>query len=328
MTHQANAGPELGKIFQNILLYALVALLPGLDWSIFGWLHGLLPLLTFVFLRRYGFHVGNRLVLTGSVVALVGSLIFQAFEPMLISFTLIPSGYVLAHAANRQDSPALAGLKGLVTLGGCWLVLIGFFSVTRDVAPYTVFLGSIDQGITEALEYYRQSESVSPEALAMIETTFSQMKIVLPLIMPSILAGFVATTIWFSMVVGNTVLNKLSSVMPWPRYQVWQLPERLIWVVIAGAAFALLPLGSIKIFGINLLIFLSLIYCFQGLAIVSYFLNKWNVPVFLQAFLYVIVIFQSFGTILLLGFGLADVWLDLRKLKKPADPGTIDTTTT
>ena len=328
MTHQVKVGPELGKIFQNILLYAIVALLPCLDWSIFGWFHGVLPLLTFVYLSKFGLQIGNKLVLSGSVAALIGSLFFQAFEPMLISLSLIPTGYVLAHAATRHDGPALAGLKGIATLGGCWLGLIGLFTITRDAAPYTVFLGSIDQGISEALKYYRQSDSISADALTMLETTFYQMKIILPLIMPSILAGFGLFTVWFSMVTGNVILNKLSGVSPWPKYQLWKLPERLIWVVIIGAALALLPFNSIKIFGINLLIFLSLIYCFQGLAIVSFYLHKWNVPIFLRSFFYVIVVFQSFGTILLLGFGLADVWLDLRKLNKSDTPVTSDTTNT
>lgn len=324
MTNQVNVGPELGKILQNILLYALVALLPGLDWSIFGWLHGILPLLTFFYLYRYGMYVGNRLVLSGSVIALTGALFLQALEPMLISLSLIPTGYVLAHAAIRRDAPALAGMKGVVTLGCCLLGLIGLFTLTREAAPYTVFLSSIDQGITESLEYYRQSGSVASEALMMLETTFYQMKIILPLIMPAILTGLVLITVWFSMVVGNKIMYKVSGESPWPKYQIWQLPERLIWVVIAGAVLAMLPLSSIKIFGINILILISIIYCFQGLAIFSYFLHKWNVPIVLRSFLYVIVVFQSFGTILLLGVGLSDVWLDLRKLKLPTEPETID----
>ncbi len=324
MTNQVNEGPELGKIFQNILLFALVALLPGIERSIFGWLHGALPLLTFFYLCRYGLHVGNRLVLSGSALALTGSLFFQAFASMLISLSLIPTGYVLARAAIRRDTPAYAGLKGVVTLGSCWLGLIGLFTLTLATAPYAVFLSSIDQGITEAIEYYRQSDSVSSEALIVLETTFYQMKIILPLIMPAILTGLVLITVWFSMAVGNKILYQVSGQSPWPRYRTWQLPGRLIWVVIAGAVFTLLPLNSMRIFGINLLIPISIIYCFQGLAIFSFFVHKWNVPILLRSFLYVMIVFQSLGTILLLGAGLADVWLDLRKLKEPANPKTTD----
>lgn len=326
VTNQVNAGPELGKIFQNILLFALVTLFFGVEGSILSWLvlHGILPLLTFFYLGRYGLRVGNRLVLTGCAIALTGSLFFQAVGSLLVAFSLIPTGYVLAHAAIRQDTPASAGLKGIIALGGCWLILIGLFTLTHETAPYAVLLSSTDQGIAEALEYYRQSDAVSPEALGMLETTLYQMKIVLPLIMPAIFTGFIILTVWFAMAVGNKILYQVSGQSPWPRYRTWQLPERLVWLVIAGALLALLPLGSLKIWGINLLISLSIVYCLQGLAVFSFFVHKWNVPLFLRSFLYVMIVFQSLGTILLLAVGLADVWLDLRKLKRPADPEITD----
>lgn len=326
MTNQVNAGPELGKIFQNILLFALVTLFFGVEGSLLSWLllHGILPLLTFFYLCKYGLRVGTRLVLIGSAVALTGSLFFQAIGSMLVALSLLPAGYVLAQAAIRRDTPAFAGLKGIIALGGCWLVLIGIFTLIHETAPYTVLLSSIDQGIAEALTYYRQSDAVSAEALEMLETTLYQMKIVLPLIMPAILTGFIIISIWFAMAVGNKVLYQVNGQSPWPRYRTWQLPERLVWLVIAGALFALLPLGSMRIWGINLLLGLSIVYCLQGLAIFSFFVHKWNVPLFMRSFLYVMVVFQSLGTILLLIIGLADVWLDLRKLKGPADPETTD----
>lgn len=320
MRHQANAGPALGKIFLSILGFVFAILLPVLDWSVFGWLHGFLPLLTFFILYRYGLHVGNRIVLTGTSLALLGALLFQLFEPILISLSFLPAGYMLAHSAIRREGPIKAGLKSSVLLGASWLIIVSIFNYLHKVSPYAVFLGSIDQGITEALAFYKQSETVTPEALTLLETTFYQMKVVLPLILPAILAGFVLLTIWFSMVVGNRMLDKIYGNPPWPEYRLWQLPERLIWVVIVGAFLALLPFQAIKIIGINLLIFLSIVYCFQGLAIFSFFLQTWKIPVFLRPFLYIIVVFQSFGTMLLLGCGLADVWLDMRKLKNSTGP--------
>ncbi len=317
VTDQVNKGPELGRIFQNILLIALFVLLPGIEGSFFGWLYGTLPLLTFFYLVKYGTHIGNRIVLSGIAVALAGSLVFQVFEPVLMSLSLIPAGYVLAHAAIRRDTPASAGLKGFIALLGGWLGLIGIYTLALDISPYALFLRSINQGITEALEYYRQSNSVSSEALAMLEATFYQMKVALPLIMPAILTGVVLITIWFSMVAGNRILYQSSGKSPWPRYRIWQLPERLVWLVIAGAVCTLLPLDATRIVGINLLIPTSIIYCFQGLAIFSFFVHKWNVPILLRSFLYVMIVFQSLGTVILLGIGLADVWLDLRKLKTP-----------
>ena len=320
MTNQVEAGPELGKIFQSILLFALVAFLPALEWSVFGWMNGIISLLTFVYLYKFGLHVGNRMVLTGSALALAAGLIFQRFEPMLISFSLIPPGYALAQAATRRQTPSLAGLKGFVVLIGCWLALLGLFTAIHKTAPHEVFLGALDQGIADALTYYRQSDSVSPEALIVLETTLYQMKVVLPLIMPAILAGFALLTVWFAMAVGNKILYQISGASPWPRYRAWQLPDRLVWLVIISAIIALVPARPLQITGINILIFTSIIYCFQGLAVFSFFLHKWKIPLFLRSFLYVMIVFQSFGTVILLGTGLADVWLDFRKIRKPADP--------
>lgn len=327
VTNQVNVGPELGKILQNILLFALVIFLPGLEWLQLGWLTGVLPLLVFVFLYRFGLHVGNRMILTGAALALAAGLVFQRFEPMLLSYSLIPSGYVLAQAALRRETPFFTGLKGVVVLGGCWLVLLGLYAAIHQISPYAEFVDALDQGIAEALQYYRQSDSVSSETLLVLETTLYQTKVILPLILPAILAGFALLAIWFTMSVGNRILYQIAGESPWPRYRDWQLPDRLIWLIIIAALVALMPVRPLKIAGINILILISIIYCFQGLAVFSFFLHKWKVPLLLRSFLYVMIVFQSFGTVVLLGIGITDVWLDFRKMKKPADNEPANDTT-
>ncbi len=47
-----------------------------------------------------------------------------------------------------------------------------------------------------------------------------------------------------------------------------------------------------------------------------FFLDKWNVPIVFRSFFYVMIVFQSFGTALLLVAGIADIWFDFRKLHK------------
>jgi uncharacterized protein YybS (DUF2232 family) len=145
------------------------------------------------------------------------------------------------------------------------------------------------------------------------------MKMVLPLIMPSILTGVALLTIWIAMTAGNRIAFVLTGRSPWPQYRFWRLPDRLVWLMIAAALIALIPAGILKAGGINALIVGGLVYWFQGLAVCTFFLHKWNVPVLLRAFLYVMVVFQSFGTVILFGTGLADVWLDFRKIRKPVD---------
>jgi uncharacterized protein YybS (DUF2232 family) len=119
--------------------------------------------------------------------------------------------------------------------------------------------------------------------------------------------------VWLAMVIGNRLLQKNTGAGPWPEYQHWQLPDRLVWAVIVAALLALMPEPTIRNAGLNLLLIASVLYCFQGLAIVLFLLEKWNVPILIRSLLYVIFIFQSLGTIFLSVIGLADVWFDLRR---------------
>ncbi len=144
----------------------------------------------------------------------------------------------------------------------------------------------------------------------------------MPIIMPAILGSFVLLITWFTMVIGNRLVFKISGLAPWEQYRYWQLPEKLIWVVILMGAFTLTPLHPVREIGINGLILLSLVYCFQGMAIAVFFMAKWNIPILFRSFFYVMIIFQSFGTVLLLFLGIADIWFDVRKLREIAEDTT------
>ena len=96
----------------------------------------------------------------------------------------------------------------------------------------------------------------------------------------------------------------------------WQLPDKLIWLAIGMGLLTFLPATGARTIALNILILLSLIYSFQGLSVAVFYMNKWNVPILMRSFFYVMMIVQTFGTIILLVVGIADVWLDLRKINK------------
>ena len=52
--------PDGMKIFKHIFIVAGVFLLPGLQIAVFGWLYGLVPLLVFYYLCRYGSNAGGK----------------------------------------------------------------------------------------------------------------------------------------------------------------------------------------------------------------------------------------------------------------------------
>ena len=316
MASQGNQQPKIGNIIRTILLASLVIILPGLEWSLFGWLYLFLPLLALYTLSRYGGFVGQRLLGIAGVVALVAYLLLHNFEFFIFSVAMLVAGSVLFFSAQRHDPPALSGIKGSLALAGSWVAIFAMLSIGSEVSAYGQFLRSLDAGITEALNYYRQNNDISAETLVMLESTLHWMKVYIPRVMPSLLGSFILGLIWFTMVLGNILIPKAGGDAPWESYQLWQLPEKIIWTAIGAGLCVLMPIQIVRMIGINVLVLLSMIYCFQGMSIAVFFMNKWKVPLLLRSFFYVMVIFQSFGTILLLILGIGDIWFDFRKLKQ------------
>jgi uncharacterized protein YybS (DUF2232 family) len=306
--------PGNKRYIQHILLVTAVILLPGLLGALFGWIHGLLPLLVFYYLRRYGKNRGGKYILFGCVLACAAGLLFQIIEQLLFSLTLIPTGFVLADSVENRESTHLAGIKGTLALAGSWVLATTILTFGMEHHPYTLLIQSLNQGMDEAIAYYSTNSSVPAETIFMLEQAFYQMKIWLPKVMPGILTCITLLITWFSMVAGNRLLYKKTGTGPWPAYRFWTLPERLVWVVILSVVLVLLPMEPGRTLGMNVLLVTGLLYCFQGIAIMLFFFYKWSVPVFLRSVIYIILFFQSFGAVFLAVLGVVDVWTDMRRL--------------
>ncbi len=307
--------PDDVKFYHHILLVSALILLPCLLGGLFGWMHALLPLLVFYLVSRYGNNAGGKYILFGCLFAGVACIAFQLIEQLMFSLTLIPTGFVIAGAAKKNESIHQTGVKGVITLAGSWLLVTTILAVGLEHHPYTLLLTTLNEGMDEALAYYKVNASMPEETLYLLETTFQQMKVQLPRVMPAILACIVLLIVWFTMVTGNKLLYKKMGISPWPEYRYWSLPEKFVWALIASAVLVILPMEPGRTVGLNMLLVVGLIYCFQGIAIVLFYFYKWSVPAFLRAILYVILFFQSFGTIFLAILGVTDVWFNLRRLR-------------
>ena len=306
---------DISKISTTILATTVIVVLPGIAWSIFGWLHLLLPVLAFAVLSKFGKNTGKKFLLTSTGLSFICYAILGNLDLFVFSAIFLLAGYVLFSSFENQESPALSGFKTAVSIAIGWSLVLFFFTWGSDISPYKQLITTLDLGISEALAYYQETDTVTPETLAMLEATLNQMKIIVPLIMPSILGCLVLFVTWFTMMVSNTLLIRKNGSSTWSGYGMWQLPEKLIWLAISMGLLTMLPIPGVRVVALNALIMLSVIYCFQGLAVTVFYMNKWNVPILMRSFFYVMMIVQTFGTIVLLVLGVADVWLDLRKIK-------------
>ena len=312
-----NESADSNEYIQRVLLVTAVILLPGVLGALFGWVHMLLPLLVFYYLIRYGAGRGKKYILIGCMLAGAAGLLFQIIEQLLFSLTLLPIGFTLADAVKKGDKPFWAGLKGSLSLIGTWVAVAFILSLGMEHHPYTMLISALEQGIDEALAYYKANSEVPTDTLFMLQQTLEQMKIWIPKILPGILVSIALIVTWITMATGNRLLFKRTGNRPWIKFRFWTLPEKLVWLVIIAVSLIMVPMEPGRTIGLNMLLISGLLYCFQGLSILVFYFNKWNLPVFVRTILYLILFFQSFGAVFLAVIGIADVWVDIRKLNTP-----------
>lgn len=314
--NQVERKPEGIRVFYYILLFSSVLILPGVQWPILSWLNGIIPLITFLYLYVFGWNAGNKIILQGVIIACGVSLFLRSMPLIFLTLTALPPGYVIAYSAGKSEGQVGTGIKGIICLGVCWLLFWGGLIITDNALSYSALIHSVQEGVDASLNLYRQNSSIPADKLLLIDQFLSQVKTLFPVILPAILGNIIIISIWLTMVLGNHLAMRCCNKSPWPEYKYWKLPERLIWAAIFSAVLALVPIKPIQPVGINLLLLLGLFYIFQGLAILVYFFDKWNMPIIFRLPLYTIAVIQSSGTFLLLIVGIADIWLDFRRINK------------
>ncbi|MCI5146614.1 MAG: DUF2232 domain-containing protein [Candidatus Electrothrix sp. AR3] len=176
---------------------------------------------------------------------------------------------------------------------------------------------SLEHWITQ-LEFYSAHSDLQAEAqynLKIAVQAISGMRtVLLPKILPGLLAGTTVVTVWLNMVTANYLLHKIQpKKAAWPAFRYWQLPDKLIWLLIAALALSLTAIGNLQTTGYCLTIVSVLLYFLQGVAIFVHLLNRWNIPIFWRIILYIIMA-QSYGLFILTVAGIADTWANFRKL--------------
>ena len=280
----------------------------------FMWLQFFAPLPVFNYLVK---SEQGQIINTLAAALLLAGIIATAAGAATAFFftaTMLPAGYMLARAATGNTNPVHAGFKALIALlfgWGLWMMLYGMIN---HVNLYQEILKSFDQGLLAASKTFMETSDLPAEHALALETLISRLRTLIPHIMPGLLLTTMLNTVFFNMILGSWLLKKSGSrTADWPPFTSWRLPERLVSAVIIAGVLMLLPGGAFKDIGLNLAILVGTMYLFQGLAVLGFLLDKWKVPGPLRILIFLLIALQAYGIIILVVFGLADVWADFRK---------------
>ncbi len=99
--------------------------------------------------------------------------------------------------------------------------------------------------------------------------------------------------------------------LPRRAFRNWHAPEHMVWPTLLAAALMILEVPKLGVIGLNALKVLMSIYALQGLAIVTFFFDRWRIKGPIRAFGYVMSVLVLLPLLLSLGF--FDLWIGFRK---------------
>jgi uncharacterized protein YybS (DUF2232 family) len=129
-------------------------------------------------------------------------------------------------------------------------------------------------------------------------------------------AGLAITITGFLALLILWMLNALSRgnyLVPGEEFASWKASEFLVWPLIAAGFVFALAEGELHKISTNLLIILLPVYFLQGLAIVTHFFNRRQIPPIMRGLGYALIAFMNPMPIIITGIGVFDLWIDFRK---------------
>lgn len=102
--------------------------------------------------------------------------------------------------------------------------------------------------------------------------------------------------------------------------RLWRTPDALIWALIVAGFAMFLPAEGVALPARNVFLIILACYFCQGLAIVSYYLERFRLPRGIRIAGYVLIAVQHLVTAMVLALGVFDLWGNFRRLSTgPAD---------
>ncbi|SMC26550.1 Uncharacterized conserved protein YybS, DUF2232 family [Desulfacinum hydrothermale DSM 13146] len=297
----------------TVALFMTVVLVPvtGIFASVFT------PLPSTVSLYRWGRSAGiwvpgGAAVLGGAVLMAMG-----AHQSLAYYLELLTLGTLLGLGMRRPWS-----LSRMVGDAAVKVFLLGtaLFWLTHAGAEGGVF-AHLERRLMALMEALMQGSGLSQAQEALVRENLARIVPFVVKIFPGMALGSTIVFAWINLYLATRLLRRQRVALPpWPQWRRWSAPEVLVWGVIAAGFLTLVPSTGARILGLNLLFALGAVYLLHGVAILAFYMAKWNVPGLLRGVIYGVVFLQQFVSLGVVMLGLFDTWFDFRRLKPKADP--------
>lgn len=296
-------------IFITLFIYAMSLYMP-----IVGFFCSLFIPLPILFYRAA---LGRT---TGAVIPVVSTLVMLAISgrisvDVLFFIELLILGFVLSEFLEMNlpiEKIVLYGCLTVLLSSAFGLILYSNISHNGVLALFSEYVG---RNLRLTLAIY-ENMGVSQESIQLVSNSLDQIQYVLVRIIPALIIGSTFLTAWLNLLIARPIFRAKNLLFPdFGPLNRWEAPDGLVWGVIGCGILILFPSSALKLIGLNGLIIFMIVYFFQGIAIVSYYFEKKQLPRLLKVFLYSLIALQQILLIIVISLGFFDTWLNFRKPK-------------
>lgn len=273
----------------------------------------LIPVVVLFYRLRLG-QRGGGLIPVVSFAAMALALGEASFE-MLFFAELMLLGFVMGASFERNLHIERTVLLTCGIVVGSGVVCLALFSSLSGVGTWEMVSGYVDRNLQMTLALY-EHVGMGEEVILAISESLPAIHFFMVRVLPALAVSSVLFITWTTLVMARPVARRFGLAYPdFGRLNHWRAPEWLVWGIIASGIILLLPDKGIRMLGVNGLILLMTIYFFNGIAIVSFFLEKKSLPLFVRSGIYLFIALQQLALFLVIGIGLFDTWFNFRKME-------------
>jgi len=274
------------------------------------------PVPIIVLCIRHGIRIGIMATIVSGLVVAMMTEPLQAFT-IILGFGLI--GITLGYAFKHKYSSGKTLLLGTGASILSKIILFGLAMLILNINPLVTQMEIFKESLDSVVRFY-STMGMDSQQLQTLKENFKGMFQILHIMLPGILimASFFDAFINFS--VAGLVLRRLGhKVEGLPPMREWRMPIFSVPMFLSGIAMMLLyryyQIPVLKYLGINIQLVFSLVLMFQGLAVVSFYLSRFNIHKILVIVIFVFILFNPFLSQIAVWVGLFDLLFDFRKLR-------------
>ncbi len=265
----------------------------------------------------YRFRLGTKKAGLVALCALIFLIFFSgglSADLFFIAGMLMLGFFIGEFAVKKLPVEKTVGYAcGVVLFAGTFgLILYGNISNLGLVRVISDYIG---KNLELTIDLYKNM-GMPEESIVMLSDSIEPIKYVLMSILPSLCAAGLLFSAWLNLLLAKTVLQRASKnkFQLFDRLNAWKSPDFLVWGVVGCGLLLLVPSPFLKTLGLNGMIIFTIIYFFQGIAIISFYFEKKKIPLAIRALLYGTIIIQQIFILAIAGVGFFDVWLNFRQL--------------